>query len=205
MRLREALVELRQPGARSRLVTAVGTSCSGKIRTIYEAVNQVLPDWTLVKPAHIDDLTRMLYAGIPKHTVGWLDELQDFLDPRASSNGPPIGQVSYMLKRVLLICGILAPLIYIGSDIVACMSWEGYSFLSQAVSELRGIGAQTREFLIPVLTIYAVLEILFGIGIWMVARQKRALRVTGALFIGLGALDLSGRFFAMNANEPIVQ
>jgi hypothetical protein len=64
MRLRDALAELRQPG-RSRLLTAVGTSCSGKTRTIYEAVNQVLPDWTLVKPADFDDLTRMLYAGIP--------------------------------------------------------------------------------------------------------------------------------------------
>jgi hypothetical protein len=37
----------------------------------------------------------------------------------------------------------------------------------------------------------------------MVPRQKRALRVTGPLFIGLGALDLSGRLLLMNANEPI--
>jgi hypothetical protein len=79
MRLREALAELKQPDARPRLVTIVGTSCTGKTRTLYEAVDLVLADWTLVKPADIDELTRMLYAGIPKHTVVWLDELQDFL------------------------------------------------------------------------------------------------------------------------------
>jgi hypothetical protein len=79
IKLREALAELRQTGAPPRLVNVVGTSCTGKTRTLYEAVDQVLADWTLVKPADIDELTRMLYAGIPKHTVVWLDELQDFL------------------------------------------------------------------------------------------------------------------------------
>ena len=78
-KLRDALAQLRQPGTGARLVTVVGTSCSGKTRTLYEAVNQVLPDWSLVKPADIDELTRMLYVGIPGHTVVWLDELEDFL------------------------------------------------------------------------------------------------------------------------------
>jgi hypothetical protein len=103
---------------------------------------------------------------------------------------------------ILLLCGILAALLYIGSDIVAGMSWEGYNFASQAVSELRGIGAPTRAFLIPVLFIYAVLEIVFGLGIWKVAR-KRAVYITGALLIGLGALDLMGPVFAMNASETV--
>ena len=78
-KLRQTLAQLRQPGARPRLVTVVGTSCTGKTRTLYEAVNQVLPDWTLVKPLDIDELTRILQAGIPGHTVVWLDELQNFL------------------------------------------------------------------------------------------------------------------------------
>jgi hypothetical protein len=77
--LRWALTELRQPGARPRLLTVVGTSCTGKTRTVYEAVGEVLPDWNLVRPADADELTRILYAGIPGHTVVWLDELQDFL------------------------------------------------------------------------------------------------------------------------------
>jgi hypothetical protein len=78
-KLRQALIELRQPEARSRLLTVVGTSGTGKTRTLYEAVKTVLPDWTVVKPADIDELTRILFDGIPGITVVWLDELQDFL------------------------------------------------------------------------------------------------------------------------------
>jgi hypothetical protein len=108
-----------------------------------------------------------------------------------------------LVRKVLLICGLLAPLLYVGSDILAGMSWEGYSFTSQAVSELRGIGAPTRAFLILILFIYAVLEIAFGSGIWKAAGRKRALRTAGALLIGLGVLDLMGPLFAMNANETV--
>jgi hypothetical protein len=78
-KLRESLAELKQMGARARLITVIGTSCSGKTRALYEAIRQVMPDWNLVKPADIVELTRMLYAGIPGHTVVWLDELQNFL------------------------------------------------------------------------------------------------------------------------------
>jgi hypothetical protein len=104
---------------------------------------------------------------------------------------------------ILLICGILAPLIYVGSDILAGMSWEGYSFLSRAVSELRGIGAPTRQFLMPILFIYALLEIAFGIGIVKAAESKRLLRVIGGMLIGLGLLDVTGPMFAMNASEAV--
>ncbi len=102
--------------------------------------------------------------------------------------------------RLLLVCGILAPLIYIGSDIIAGMSWHGYSFFSQSVSELRGIGAPTRSFLVPILFIYALLEIAFGSGIWIVSSGKRASRIVGALLIGLGLLDLNP-LTPLNASE----
>lgn len=92
-KLREALAPLRQPGARPRLVTVVGTSCTGKTRTLYEAVNQVLPDWILVKPADIDELIRILYAGLPSQTVVWLDELQDFLTTQGVNAARAIRQL----------------------------------------------------------------------------------------------------------------
>ena len=103
----------------------------------------------------------------------------------------------------LLICGILASLLYVGSDIVAAMRWEGYSYTSQTVSELRAIGAPTRAFLIPTLFIYAVLEIAFGFGIWGAVGRKRPLRITGALLIALGILDLMGPLFSLNLNETV--
>lgn len=103
-----------------------------------------------------------------------------------------------MAGKVLLICGILASLIYVGSDILAALRWEGYSYISQTVSELRAIGAPTRPLLIPVLAIYAVLEIAFGSGVRREAGRKRDLRTAGVLLIGLGVIDLVAIFFPIH-------
>jgi hypothetical protein len=103
-----------------------------------------------------------------------------------------------LLKKVLLICGILSSLLYVGTDILASMQWEGYSYTSQTISELRAIGAPTRPLLVPLLVIYSVLEIAFGLGIWGSAGRKRALRFTGFLLIGLGIVDLVAPFFPMH-------
>lgn len=61
-----------------------------------------------------------------------------------------------MSRKGLLVCGVLAALLYVGSDIVAAWRWEGYSYTAQSVSELRAIGAPTRPFLVPVLSLYNV-------------------------------------------------
>lgn len=106
-----------------------------------------------------------------------------------------------MIRKIMLACGILAPLLYVGSDILAAISWEGYSYTAQTVSELRAIGAPTRSFLLPILFLYSLLELIFGIGVWETSAQKRALRITGGLLVGLGLLDLMGPFFHLNLNE----
>ena len=103
-----------------------------------------------------------------------------------------------MVRKLSLICGVLASLLYIASDIVAAISWESYSYTAQSVSELRASGAPTRPFLVPVLLIYAMLEIAFGLGVRGAAGQKRALRIAGALLIGLGVVDLAAPFFPMH-------
>jgi len=103
-----------------------------------------------------------------------------------------------LLKKVLLICGTLASLLYVASDIVSAIRWEGYSYTAQSVSELRAIGAPTRALLVPLLVIYAVLEIAFGLGVWGAAGRKRASRITGVLLIGLGIVDLVALFFPMH-------
>lgn len=46
------------------------------------------------------------------------------------------------LTHALIYCGVWASLMYIGSDIFAGLSWEGYNFSSQAVMLLGG-GALT--------------------------------------------------------------
>jgi hypothetical protein len=113
-----------------------------------------------------------------------------------------------MIRKLLLICGIVAALLYVGSDILAAMRWEGYSYTAQSVSELRAIGAPTRALLVPILTLYSVLELAFGLGVWGAAAHKwspkRALRVTGALLIGLAVIDLVvAPFFQLNLAKSV--
>jgi hypothetical protein len=103
-----------------------------------------------------------------------------------------------MAGKLLLICGVLASLLYIGSDILAALRWDGYSYLHQSVSELRALGAPTRPLLIPVLGLYALLEIAFGGGVWLSAGSKRSVRLTGGLVIALGVLDLVAIFTPMH-------
>lgn len=102
------------------------------------------------------------------------------------------------VRKVLLICGILSSLLWITGDILASIQYEGYSFISQTISELSAIGAPTRSFLIPLGTIYEVLLFAFGLGVLVTAGQKRALRFSGILIMTHVILALVGVFFPMN-------
>jgi hypothetical protein len=89
--------------------------------------------------------------------------------------------------NVLLACGVLYPLVYaVANDVVAATRYEGYSRMSQAVSELSASGAPTRPFLTAMLPIFSALMIAFGIGVWQSADGDRALRVTGGLLVAHG-------------------
>src|SRR5215212_306722 len=94
------------------------------------------------------------------------------------------------LRRVLLICGILASLIYVATDILAGKLWEGYSFTSQAISELSAIGAPTRPLVVTLGIIYDVLLIAFGLCVWIIAsdQRRRALCLVGGVLVGIGVI-----------------
>lgn len=90
------------------------------------------------------------------------------------------------LRKVLLICGIISPLLYISTDILAGTLYPGYSFTSQAVSELFAIGAPTSGLVVPLFTLSSVLALAFTFGIWMsaAAGRNRALRVMALMLVG---------------------
>jgi len=106
-----------------------------------------------------------------------------------------------LLKRVLFICGILSSLLYAGTDILGGMLWKGYSFTSQAVSDLSAIGAPSRPFVVPLFTIYDVLFFAFALGVWGLAGQKRALRFIGGLLVGLGVINFVAIFTPEHLGE----
>lgn len=101
-----------------------------------------------------------------------------------------------MTRDILLVCGILSSLLYVGADIVAAISWHSYSYTSQSISELFAIGSPTRRIFafIP----YSPLVIAFGIGVCWSAGGRRALRTTGILLIAYGVVSQVGSFFPMH-------
>jgi hypothetical protein len=105
-----------------------------------------------------------------------------------------------MVRKLLLLCGVLASLVYVGADIIAAMSWEGYSYIDQARSELSALGAPTRDFMVAALNTHSVLVLLFAGGIWLSAGNdhKRSRRLTAIAFFALGIVDLAAHFFPMH-------
>lgn len=90
--------------------------------------------------------------------------------------------------RVLLICGVMSSVLYIGTDILAAALWKGYSYTSQQVSELSAIGAPTRPLWIAMSIVFALLVFAFGTGVWLSAGQRRPLRVTAILLVAFGII-----------------
>jgi hypothetical protein len=103
-----------------------------------------------------------------------------------------------MARKNFLVCGILASLLYVGTDILAAVRYEGYSYTAQTVSETFAIGAPTRPLVVFRSLAYAVLVIAFGLGVRGSADRKRALRVAGGLLLGIGMVDLVGPFTPMH-------
>jgi hypothetical membrane protein len=96
-----------------------------------------------------------------------------------------------LLRKSLLICGVLSSLLYVGVDALVALRYGDYhSYTSQAISELGAIGAPTKEMVDPLFIAYGVLLIAFSAGVWTSAGRTRALRVIGALLLGIAIVGL---------------
>ena len=93
-----------------------------------------------------------------------------------------------MTRKALLVCGILSSVLYVAITIFVAAQAEGYSSVSQTVSELSAIDAPTRALWMKLIPIYGLLLIAFGYGVWLSGRRSRTLRVAGALVIAHGVL-----------------
>ena len=82
-----------------------------------------------------------------------------------------------MLRKALLVSGVLSSLLYVAMTAFVPMQWERYSSVSQTVSELSAIGAPTRPVWVPLGTAYTLLVAAFGWGVLASARRNRPLRV----------------------------
>src|ERR1700692_914855 len=118
---------------------------------------------------------------------------------RTSYPPEPVGKIragedSKMLRKALLVCGVLSSLLYVAMTVFVAMQWEGYSSVSQTVSELSAIGAPTRPLWVPLGIAYTLLVAAFGWGVLASARRNRPLRVSGGLLVAYGVIGLAWPF-----------
>jgi CubicO group peptidase (beta-lactamase class C family) len=95
-------------------------------------------------------------------------------------------------RQLLLACGVLSSLLYLATDILGGLRYEGYSFTSQAVSELMAIGSPSERFVDPLFIAGSVLTVAFGIAVFLEGAGRRTLRVTGALLIAYAVVGFTG-------------
>jgi hypothetical protein len=95
-----------------------------------------------------------------------------------------------LLRRLLLVCGILSSLLYVTMLVLVPLWWEGYGSADQAVSELSAIGAPTRSLWVSLAIVWALLYAAFGCGVWLSAGRNRNLRVVGAVLVAAGVIGL---------------
>ena len=103
-----------------------------------------------------------------------------------------------LVRKALLVCGIAySLLLVVANDLIAATLYPGYSRISQPISQLSATFAPSRTILVPLMVLYTLLIIAFGIGVWRSTQGKRLLRVTGGLVIAGGILGLAALAFPM--------
>lgn len=106
------------------------------------------------------------------------------------------------LNVFLLSCGIVAPLLYVATDVFLAMRWEGYSYRDQTISELNAIGAPTRTLSIILGILGYAFLVAFGVGVWRSAAANRRLRVCAAALVVFGVLAWFGvPFVSLHVRE----
>ena len=95
-----------------------------------------------------------------------------------------------MVRKVLLVGGVLSSLLYVISiDVIAALAYPEYhNYAHQMVSELFAMGAPTRTLMVWVLIPYNFLVFVLAM-VWASAGGKRATRFTAAALVGYGALS----------------
>ena len=105
------------------------------------------------------------------------------------------------LRRALLVCGVLSSLVYVGIDQLAAVRYGGYhSFTTQTISELGARGAPDEsQWSTRCSSCTTCSRSRSASASGRRRAGRRALRVTGAMLIALGAGGLPGPWlFPMN-------
>lgn len=100
-----------------------------------------------------------------------------------------------MVRKGLLVCGVLSSLLYVVTDILGGLQYDGYSFSSQAISELMAVGSPSEAFVDPLFVMYGVLAVAFGVGVIREGAGSRRLLIVGTLLVAYGIIGFTGPIF----------
>ena len=105
-----------------------------------------------------------------------------------------------MLRRILISCGIAAPVLYAVTAIIgAALRPDDYSHIVNAISELLSNGAPNKATLDIVFNIYNALLLAFAIGAFSALRySSRVSRAAMGILIAIQLLSFSWGFFPMD-------
>lgn len=107
------------------------------------------------------------------------------------------------LRKVLLGCGIVSSLWYMGMLIVVPLYYPGYNIVNRTISELSAIGAPTRSIWLPLGVVYTLLIAAFGWGIQLSAEDNLRLRKAGILLGVYGIIGIGWVFAPMHRREVL--
>jgi len=108
-----------------------------------------------------------------------------------------------MVRKVLLFSGIFSSLLYTAVNVFVPLLYEGYSPVSQTVSELSAIGAPTRTLWILLCIPYTLLVTAFGWGVWASAHGNGPLRIVGGLMVAYGVVGIAWPFAPMHQRGDV--
>jgi hypothetical protein len=97
-----------------------------------------------------------------------------------------------MRRSYLLVCGVLAPLVYVVAGILGGLLRPGYSQSVHAISELIARGAPNTSLLIPLFTLYDILLAAFGAGLLQTVNTYSEVRSRRSGAWGALALVVAG-------------
>jgi hypothetical membrane protein len=106
--------------------------------------------------------------------------------------------LSNALQRIFLSCGILAALLYLGTDLLVGKLLSGYSFSTQSMSDLGAAGSPMRSLVVVLTLLASALMIAFGVGVWQAVGSAFLPRILAGLIMGNALAGLAATLFFPN-------
>lgn len=106
--------------------------------------------------------------------------------------------LSNLLQKILLSCGILAALLYLGTDLLAGKLLKGYSFSAQSIGDLGAAGSPMRSLFVVLTLVSSAFMIAFGVGVWQTVSPAILPRIVAGLILGNVVTGLAATLFFPN-------